>query len=357
MVRVTTVLSLAVVATLAAGCDCSGTTPANTRDAGLDASGLDAGGFVLPDANVDTGPPPVAPNPEAFWADDPPPQLCLPDGGMGPDPEVPGGTPECPDDKNREGCRCDTPGETASCWPGLRVNRNRGICHDGVTTCQAYDEFSGVWGPCEGAVLPVEGVTLGPQACECFSQGRWAIQNLSPCFVDYGGGAYYAVSTFVGSSGNAQCPTSLSSTPPPAPEPGVAWSGDSLTVDCAGRFNLCYTLRAGDFAAPSSSDCVVARVCTGDVWYPEAGAELVLPDLDGWSSSDSACATQFATTGGYGEMSVIGRSIECEEIDDGSGGEYVFNRVNYCPLACSTGGDVPDGVDCTACMMGGSGSF
>jgi hypothetical protein len=68
----------------------------------------------------------------------------------------------------------------------------------------------------------------------------------------------------------------------------------------------------------------------------------------------TACATQFATTGGYGEMSVEGTSIECDDIGDGSGGRYVFNRVNYCPLSCNTN---PSGPGCAGCMMGGSGSF
>ena len=57
------------------------------------------------------------PNPDAFFADDPPPMVCLPDGTMGPPPEIPGGTPECPDDKNREGCPCTNLGQQAACWP------------------------------------------------------------------------------------------------------------------------------------------------------------------------------------------------------------------------------------------------
>jgi hypothetical protein len=347
------------------GCDCSGTNIERRRDSGTGGGGTDSGvgsmvdigTFDRPDAplNIDTGPPPVEPNPEAFWEDDPPPVQCLEDGSMSPPPDPPGGTPECPDDKNREGCRCEPIGTRAPCWPGLRVNRNRGICRDGMTECVPFDEFTGVWGPCVGAVLPVEGARLGPQACQCFSEGRWAIENLSPCFVDYGPGrGTYAVSTYV-SGGAARCPTLPPDDSPPAePMAGTVWSGDTLTVDCAGRFNLCYTLRAGDAAAPSPSDCMLARVCTGDVWYPEAGMTMRLPDLPSWSSSDSACATQFATSGGYGEMSVIGLSLECEAIDDGSGGEYVFNRVNYCPLSCATD---PSGPECVGCMMGGSGSF
>lgn len=361
-VRVSWILGLLAVLS---GCDCDGGPGLRRGDSGVrpgeDAGvppGVDAGMFTYPDAPlmVDTGPPPVTPNPEAFWEMDPPPRQCLEDGTMSPPPDPPGGTPECPDDKNREGCRCDTIGERAPCWPGLRVNRNRGICRDGMTTCMPFDEFTGVWGPCEGAVLPVPGARLGRQACQCFSEGRWAIQNLSPCFVDYGPGrGVYAVSTYVGAGGVAACPDlPRDAAPPPAPQPGTVWSSDTLRVDCAGRFNLCYTLRAGDAAAPSPSDCVLARVCTGDVWYPEAGTEMRLPDLPSWSSADSACATRFRDSGGYGEMSVIGLSLECEEIDDGMGGEYVFNRVNYCPIRCNTD---PTGPGCEGCMMGGSGTF
>jgi hypothetical protein len=127
-----------------------------------------------------------------------------------------------------------------------------------------------------------------------------------------------------------------------------------LTVDCEGRFNLCYTLKAGDADAPSDSDCVVARVCTGDVWYSARDTEQELPPLPSWNSSDSACAERFATSGGYGEMSVLGLSIECDDVDDGSGGEFVFNRVNYCPLSCNSD---PTGPECMSCMMGGSGMF
>ncbi|MCZ7687267.1 MAG: hypothetical protein M5U28_54440 [Sandaracinaceae bacterium] len=142
---------------------------------------MDGGGTAHVDSGPrDAGPPPVEPNPEAFWEDDPPPRECYPDGGMGPLPDPPGGTPECPDDRNREGCRCPTVGETAPCWPGRRVNRNRGICRDGTTTCVPYDEFTGVWGPCTGYVAPVEGATRGAGACRCFSAGRWQIDNLSP---------------------------------------------------------------------------------------------------------------------------------------------------------------------------------
>ncbi len=294
----------------------------------------------------------AAPNPDAFFAEDPPPMECREDGTMGPPPELPGGTPECPDDKHREGCRCTTIGERVDCWPGLRAHRGRGICHDGTTECVPFDEFSGVWGPCEGYVLPREDATLGPEACRCFSMGRWEIDNLSPCFISYGGGQVYAVSTIL-SGDTAACP-SVDPTPPPT-RPGSDWSTDRLTVDCEGRFELCYTLKAGDADAPTGADCVMAEVCT-EAWYEERNVTQELPPLDSWVGTDPACARQFRDTGGYGEMSVLGLSVECDEVDDGTGGRYVFNRVNYCPLSCNTD-PPPDTEECRSCMMGGSGSF
>jgi hypothetical protein len=322
------------------GLVCRGGTcvdPTAPPDAGTIAPGTDGGS---------TTPPPVTPNPDAFWADDPPPMYCGPDGMMGPPPMVPGGTPECPDDKNREGCRCDPIGTMAPCWPGLRVHRNRGICRDGMTTCMPYDEFTGVWGPCIGAVLPTEGVTRGPGACRCFSRGRWEIDNLSPCFVDYGTQTY-AVSTHDG-----MCPTDPGG-PPPSPEPGSVWSTNRLTVDCEGRFRLCYTLKAGDGDAPAAADCVVAESCT-EAWYMTRDVAQELPPLPAWTGTDPACAERFATSGGYGEMSVTGLSVECDPVDDGSGTPYVFNRVNYCPLSCSM---TPTAPECAGCMRGGSGDF
>jgi hypothetical protein len=263
------------------------------------------------------------------------------------------GTPDCPDDKNLEGCRCEPIGAMAPCWPGLRVNRNRGNCRDGVTTCMPLDEFTGQWGPCVGAVLPDPTATRGPATCNCFSAGRWEIDNLSPCFVDFGGSGVYAVSTFL-SGGPASCPRTIMPPPPPAPEPGTDWSTDRLTVDCEGRFDLCYTLKAGNADTPMASDCTVARVCTGPTWYAMSGVRQELPPLPSWTSTDPACSRAFRDSGGYGEMSVVGLSIECDPVDDGMGGDYVFNRVNYCPIRCN---DMPTLPECAGCMMGGSGMF
>lgn len=352
------VFSTLVSSSMLVGCDCSGGNNNPRRDGGvaLDGSARDVGDASLVPVdigNLASRDAFVAPNPDAYFYMDPPPAVCYPDGGMGSADASIGGTPECPADRNREGCRCDTPGATASCWPGPRRNRDRGICRDGTTTCVPFDEFSGTWGPCVGAVLPTPGVTRGAAACECFSMGRWAIDNLSPCFVDYGAAGVYAVSTFVGADGNAACPTMIGSTPPPAPQPGTVWSTDSLNVDCAGQFRLCYTLRAGDADAPLATDCMVAQTCI-ETWYPVEGVEQELPPLPAWTSTDSACARAFRDTGGYGEMSVEGFSAECDDVGDGTDAPFVFNRVNYCPLRCNT---MPTLPECVSCMMGGSGSF
>lgn len=327
------------------GCAAAGTggeldtdrDPASATDAATPRG--DAGGTT----NEDVPEPPPPPNPEAFWADDPPPMQCLEDGSMGPLPEPPGGTPECPDDKNREGCPCDTEGEEAACWPGLRANRGYGICQDGRTRCEFIDEFNKVWGPCEDYVLPREGATTAREACTCFSAGRWDLQNVSPCF-----GPDFAVSTVWQGAGPA-CPQI--NNPPTAPN--QSWSENSLTVDCGGKFELCFTLKAGDASNPSAADCTLAEVCT-EAWYQTPGEAQPFPALPGWVSHDSACVNQFKDSGGYGEMSVKGLSVACDNIDDGSGGRYVFNRVPYCSLECN---ENPSAPGCENCQSGGSGNF
>jgi hypothetical protein len=326
--------------------------PTDTGEDGPDTdTDTDPNGRVSGDPQDHHGPEEIPePNPEAFFADDPPPRSCGPDGEEREPLEPPGGTPECPDDKNREGCPCDVVGESAPCWPGMRANRDRGICQDGTTVCQPFNEFYGAWGPCEDYVLPAAGAELGPEACRCFSEGLWEIDNLSPCIYE-GPDGTYAVSSYAGAGGQATCPA-----PParglPAPQPGTDWSTDRLTVDCAGQFSLCYSLRAGDAANPSPRDCLVASVCT-EAWYAEANVQQELPPLPSWSGSDPDCAARFVATGGYGEMSVVGLSVECDDVSDG-GEPYVFSRVAYCPLDCF---DHPNAPECAGCGQEGSGQF
>jgi len=278
---------------------------------------------------------------DAFFAMDPPLMYCGVDGGA---PPTPGGTPTCPSDKNRQGCPCPTPGMTAACWPGLRVDRDLGQCKDGTTTCVSDDEGLGqVWGPCVGYVLPTPGAT-GAAACQCFSSGQWNIANLSPCFyTEQGMSAVYGAASVL-SGGSITCPSTVF--PPTAP---TTWSTDTLKVDCAGTFNLCFTIKAGNPASPQASDCVVGQACVS-ADYPTANTVQTFPPLPGWADStpaQAACAAQFQATGGYGQMTVQGKSEYCEGIgaDDG-GAPMVFNTVPYC------------GADAgPSCQSGGSGTF
>jgi hypothetical protein len=283
---------------------------------------------------------------DAFWAKDPPPMYCALDGGAFPPPMVPGGTPDCPDDKNREGCPCPKDGMTAACWPGLRANRNLGICMDGTTTCQAFGELGLAWGPCMGYVLPDPNGT-GKSACTCFSGGQWAIANLSPCFYDSGGGpgSAGATSTVV-MNGQAQCIGQMGM----LVKPNAPWSPDTVTTDCEGHFKMCYTLKAGDGNKPLAQDCVLTKVCV-EADYTMINQAQKFPDLPAWvagAPADIACATAFAQKGGYGEMSVDGITIMCDKV------QKVFNRVIYCPLSCNMN---PNDPMCKNCMQGGGGNF
>lgn len=283
---------------------------------------------------------------DAFWAQDPPPAMCSLDGGMFPQPPAPGGTPECPDDKNREGCPCPKAGMTAPCWPGLRANRNLGICKDGVTTCIQSQELAASWGPCEGYQLPLGGT--GKDGCTCFSAGRWAIQNLVPCFADFGGGGGIGSAGAVSSvlvNGKPTCTVQN-----PLQVPAQPWSTDTVQVDCSGRFKLCYTLKAGKGSAPTPQDCTLVQVCTqGD--YTKVNEMQVFPPLPAWkadSAAAKACALKFVKDGGYGEMSVDGQTVACDQI------QKVFNRISYCPLSCN---DTPNDPMCINCRSDGSGGF
>ena len=281
---------------------------------------------------------------DSFYLTDPPAMTCGLDGGVLPPPPQPGGTADCPDDKNRENCPCPQEGMMASCWPGLRANRNLGICKDGTTVCQRIGELTFGWGPCMGYVLPVAGATQGADACKCFSHGKWAVDNVTPCFIGEQGqpaGSGGAISTV--QSGNMyDCPTDATMAPT------LPWSIDTITADCEGHFKLCYTLKAGSGMSPQSSDCVVQSVCT-EGNYTTVNQAQSFPPLGGWiATSNTTCTKQFATTGGYGEMSVDGFTVSCDTVSS------VFNRVSYCPTTCMPGSTDPN---CTNCSNGGSGTF
>jgi hypothetical protein len=299
------------------------------------------GGFIEGDLDATT-------SPDAFFINDPPPPYCGPDEDY--EVPVPTGTPTCPGDKNREGCPCEEAGEEAPCWPGERVHRNLGICKDGVATCVDTQEFGRRWGACEGYVLPVAGATQGADACKCFSpgSGTWALSNLSPCISRNGGTFLY--SSVLNAEDKLECTNTASGQPT---VPSESWSTSKLDIACAGEFTLCFTIKAGDIDDPQADDCVVHAACQ-DVLYEVANVELELPDLPAWSSADSDCATDFLDNGGYGEMTVLGETFECDIVDDGNGEPFVFYRTSYCPASCN---DTPDAEGCAQCRTGGSGDF
>lgn len=307
----------------------------------------------------EAGFPEGGPDPEDIYKNDPPPQWCGPDAGAPPPP--PGGTESCPDDKNLPGCGCRTIGEEAACWTGLRKHRNLGICKDGRTKCVARNETENVWGPCEGQVLPNPAATKGAEACSCFSEGEWNIANTAPCLREKGG-SYWAHSTVL-DDGKATYCTQDEDVPPGTAPPG-SWSTSTLKVDCAGTFNLCFRIRAGDYNNPKPDDCTLGEVCTV-AEYTEANVVQTLPDLKTWAGKDPACAKKWEldtpkdVSPGYGEMIVKGQTVRCDPIDDGSGNDYVFHRVQYCPRICRASDPDydPNHAACQACQLAGTGKF
>lgn len=355
--------ALASTALIVIACGSNDDSTFGNPDGSADGSGAD-GSFDLDGQKPDTGDP---------FANDPPPPWCGPAGK--PEPPKPGGTIECPDDKNKPGCGCLEAGKEAPCWTGLRANRNLGVCKDGVTKCVAVNENRKEWGECVGQVLPTPGVSKGAPACKCFSAGQWKIANLSPCFrtyytVDANGVqtevGTYAMSTVIDGSGENQLPVGQSDCPsnpggPPPNVPGSIWSGSSLKVDCAGQFKLCLKVKAGNFDAPSPNDCTLVEVCTED-YYKEANVEQKWKDLPAWANktpTEAACAAKWEKTDntispGYAEMIVKGKSERCDAIDDGNGGDFLFNRIKFCPTICRT---TPDTAECKACQQAGQGGF
>jgi hypothetical protein len=294
---------------------------------------------------------------------DPFPPWCGPDAGA--PPQI-GGTEQCPDDKNLPGCGCDEPGKTAPCWTGLRKQRNLGVCKDGTTTCQPKNETLNVWGDCVGEVLP-QPDGKGSAACGCFSVGTWSITNESPCIHEPSPGTYYAYSAVYDQSTQktVNCgqlgPTDYV---PQGTVPTGTWSPNTLKVDCAGTFTLCYKIRQGDFNNPQPTDCTLGQICTDAIDYVQANVEQKLPDLKTWAGGDPQCAFRWEDPSitpddkspGYGEMIVKGRSVHCDAIDDGAGNDFVFNRVEYCPRICRNNAH-PEMEICQTCQLSGQGSF
>lgn len=290
-----------------------------------------------------------------LYKNDPLPAWCGPDSGV-PQPEI-GGTEECPDDKNKPGCGCNTPGETAPCWTGLRKHRNLGVCKDGVATCNVKNETLNVWSECVGQVLPVPD-GKGSEACSCFSVGTWKIDNTSPCNYSPDGVNYWSYST-VPTAAEAGCTTAA-----PVAQgtlPNGDWSTNRLTVDCAGQYKLCFRIRAGVYENPSPTDCILGETCV-DANYLEANKEQELPPLKAWFGNDSACSKKWEkdtptnVSPGYGEMIVKGQTVRCESVDDGAGQDFVFHRVKYCPNDCRKAENANLDI-CKDCQLKGTGQF
>ncbi|MFO0676897.1 MAG: hypothetical protein U0169_10200 [Polyangiaceae bacterium] len=362
--RVAVVTLLGGLATLVA-CGSSASSPGSDVPSNFDASA------AATDGKADGSKPTIDPGIEfgedggfredasesvdAFFAVDPPAMWCGPANfDAGPDasgpkpPPTPTGTLQCPSDKNLPGCPCTTANETAPCFTGPRAIRSQGICADGVTTCEKTGELTKAWGACKGEVLPKPGATLGADACKCFSKGLWDITNIAPC-------THYSALPFSAENiVNADSTQSTGMCQQQNETRSPFWSTNTLKVDCAGHFKLCYTIKAGKFAMPMPTDPVVAESCTeGD--YPVENAVVTFPPLPHWTS-DRASAQAFFTNGGYGEQSVVGQSYRCEAVGDGSGGRRVFKRIEYCPAKCS----VPENAtlpECVNCGNGVSGEF
>jgi hypothetical protein len=323
-----------------------GATFANTPDASTGGPGGGGGIFDLDASRLSD-----VIDLDAYYVNDPPPRWCGPAGGATP-PPAPGGTAECPSDKNRQGCPCSVEGETAACWPGPRANRNLGVCMDGKTTCVKSGEVTTSWGACVGAVLPTPGAKKGAAACSCFSAGKWDIKNVIPCFYDL---TVNNVKTSYSNSstGNGDCSHKEK-------KPTLPFSANTLNVDCEGTFDLCMVIKAGDIKNPQPSDCAMMDpLCTGPTDYPKKNVEKAFPDLKSWEASSpaqKACADAFRARGGYAELSVVGKSYTCDDIDDGSGQRFVFQRFPYCAIKCGDPAHMSD-PECVGCTNGASGEF
>lgn len=334
-----------------------GSAAGSGSDASAGSGGSSASGGTAAVTGFDASGPRDA-TAEEFFVDDPPPMSC--DGGG--QPVVPGGTPDCPNDKNLPGCPCTSEGQTAPCWPGYRRNRNRGACADGMATCVRVGEAQLEWGECVGytgidpnSFEPLG--TTGAAACTCFSGGFWDITNVSPCFITGQGNVVLgAVSTLMtDDAGGAQCPNANTvdfNNPVPPSQP---FSTNRLRVDCTGYFKLCFTLKAyaSAGASPAATDCVMKEICTEAYYGPTVDQFQALPDLAGWitaTAAEKSCAGQFVANGGYAELSVDGETDECDQVNK------VFQTLNYCPLKCADPANAQD-PECANCSNGAGGPF
>jgi hypothetical protein len=335
-------------------CDSGESRTIRGRDGGILVLDKDSG---MTTVIYDGGTPPTADDlafdRDAFFITDPPPKYCAIDGGNFTPPPLPTGTLDCPSDKNREGCPCPTEGMKAPCWPGARANRNLGICMDGTTVCKNFGEAGLFWDTCVGYVLPDPTATSGADACQCFSHGGWEIDNTSPCILTItdSSGTPQSYEAYSSKLNGTTIVCGDSSGNPAYPKPGETWSPDTVIADCAGNFTLCYQIKAGDAMNRKATDCIVGKSCvTGN--YVTPGMKQTFPPMPTWHTTDSACIGQFAKTGGYWEMTVVGTSITCDTLPD-----HVFNFGGFCPSDCNGAPDGGTNPACANCSTMGSGIF
>jgi hypothetical protein len=192
---------------------------------------------------------------------------------------------------------------------------------------------------------PGDGAACEAACVGCLGvHGQWQIDNLSPCLVADGTGRVTGATSTIQSGAQVMCPAD------PRTLPTTPWSTDTLTISNAGHYRLCVTHKAGAYLAPQPSDCVMAQACAeGDA----AVVDVAQPwaPVAAWLASGAsalACAQAFATSGGYGERSLVGSATSCGVVDK------VIDRVAYCPASC---GGNPGGPGCAVCGMSGSGAF
>jgi len=73
------------------------------------------------------------------------------------------------------GCPCSNDGATSACYQGAAGTEGVGICHGGSMTCDAGD---GLWGRCEGQVMPLDGEICNGSDDDCDNETDEGVINL-----------------------------------------------------------------------------------------------------------------------------------------------------------------------------------
>ena len=143
--------------------------------------------------------------------------------------------------EHQEGCSCSTPGATMVCFTGPASDRNRGMCKDGMQTCQALGELSSAWGACEGQVLDCGtgggGETFSGNECGQIAVGIGVVCKIT-------------------ATGGVKCAHTV-----PAPDPPALTDTRCIT---AGENGMCALSTAGAVRCwPAQGDAPVAGLESG----------------------------------------------------------------------------------------------